>query len=142
MEVVGCRRGPATASDAALGVRVVAPAALPTELARADHVVLLLPGGEATAGFLDGEGLAAVKRGAWLYNFGRGTTIREADLLLALDEGILAGAGLDVTEIEPLPTDSKLWSHPGVFVMPHSSCVYDEYRALHVAELLSRWSES
>ena len=135
MEVVGCQRSPAGATCPETGARLCRPEHLPAELSRADQVVLLLPGGEQTNGFLDRELLRRLKPGAHLYNFGRGTTVREADLLWALDEGILAGVGLDVTEPEPLPAESSLWSRPEVFVMPHSSCVYDEYRALHVEEL-------
>ncbi len=135
VEVVGCQRSPGEDRDAETGARLCKPAALPEELARADHVVLLLPGGDETRGFLDRERLQSMKRGAYLYNFGRGTTVRESDVLWALEAGILGGAGLDVTEPEPLPASSPLWSHPQVLVLPHSSCVYQEYRALHVAEL-------
>lgn len=138
LEVVGCRRRFDAPHDPETGARLVRPEALEAELARADHVVLLLPGGEATAGFLDRACLGALKRGACVYNFGRGTTLREADLLWALDEGLVEGAGLDVTDPEPLPAESRLWTHPRVFVQPHSSCVYAEYRSLHVAEL-DRW---
>jgi phosphoglycerate dehydrogenase-like enzyme len=136
MQVVGCRRNPVSDCDPDLGIPLVRVDALPAELARADHVVLLMPGGEGSAGAFTREHLRAMKPGAHLYNFGRGTTLREVDLLEALDAGWLAGAGLDVTEREPLPGDSPLWTRPDVFVMPHSSCVYDEYRALHVAELI------
>lgn len=138
MDVVGCQRHPAAAVDEASGATLVRPDALPAELALADHVVLLLPGGEETQGFLDREKLGALKPGAHLYNFGRGSTVAEADMLWALDEGLLAGVGLDVTEPEPLPAESALWERPDVFVMPHSSCVYDEYRDLHV-EQLGEW---
>ena len=79
--------------------------------------------------------LAACKRGAFLYNFGRGTTVDESALIEALDSGALAGAALDVTQAEPLPEDSPLWGRGDVVITPHSSCVFEEYRALHVAEL-------
>jgi len=76
-----------------------------------------------------------MKPSAFLYNFGRGTTIGETDLLMALDSGLIAGAGLDVTEIEPLPEESQLWQHDKVVLMPHSACVFQEYQALHIQEL-------
>lgn len=136
--VTGCRRSGPHGPDSETGAEVIPPAGLPGALAEADHVVLVLPGGEETRGFMTRALLSAIKPGAYLYNFGRGNSIHEGDLLWALDEGLLAGAGLDVTEPEPLPDDSPLWSRKEVFVMPHSSCVFDEYRALHVAEL-SRW---
>jgi D-2-hydroxyacid dehydrogenase (NADP+) len=135
VEVVGCRRSGPHGSDRETGATVVPPSELPGALADADHVVLVLPGGEETRGFMSRERLGSLKRGAHLYNFGRGNSVHSDDLIWALDEGVLAGVGLDVTEPEPLPEDSPLWSRKEVFVMPHSSCVYDEYRALHVAEL-------
>jgi D-2-hydroxyacid dehydrogenase (NADP+) len=140
--VTGCRRSGPHGRDAETGATVIPPGELPEALASADHVVLVLPGGEETRGFMSRALLSNLKRGAHLYNFGRGNSIGGDDLLWALDQGLLAGAGLDVTEPEPLPEDSPLWTRKEVFVMPHSSCVFDEYRALHVAEL-SRWlSES
>lgn len=138
MNVVGCQRTHASGSDAESGARYCRPDDLPTELGRADHVVLLLPGGEETRGFLSRERLTHAKPGSYVYNFGRGTTSLEDDLLWAIEEGKIAGAGLDVTETEPLPAESRLWEHPKVFVQPHSSCVYDEYRPLHVEELVER----
>ncbi|MCP4007469.1 MAG: D-2-hydroxyacid dehydrogenase [bacterium] len=135
MSVSGVQRSHSAGIDPASGASYCGLDELDSQLARADHVVLLLPGGDATRGFMNRERLSKMRAGAFIYNFGRGTVLPEADLLEALNEGTLAGAGLDVTEIEPLPADSPLWSHPQVFVMPHSSCVYEEYRALHVEEL-------
>lgn len=138
MQVVGCQRRPVAEVDEASGARLCRPDALSAELALADHVILLLPGGEETRGFFDRERFRAMKPGAHLYNFGRGAAVAEADILWALEQGLLAGVGLDVTEPEPLPAESALWERPEVFVMPHSSCVYDEYQALHV-EQLGEW---
>lgn len=138
MTVAGCQRTRGSGTDPESGARYCRPSDLDAELARADHVVLLLPGGDETRGFLSRERLGQAKPGAYVYNFGRGTTSLEADLLWAIEEGRIAGAGLDVTEVEPLPKESRLWEHPKVFVQPHSSCVYDEYRPLHVEELVER----
>ncbi len=138
MSVAACQRSHLSGTDSESGARYCRPTDLPAEFARADHVVLLLPGGEETRGFLSRELLTHMKPGAYVYNFGRGTTSLEDDLLWALGEGKIAGVGLDVTEAEPLGADSKLWAHPQVFVHPHSSCVYDEYRPLHVEELVER----
>ncbi len=62
-----------------------------------------------------------MKRGACLYNVGRGSTIDEAALIAALHTRHLAGAGLDVFEHEPLPATNPLWRMPNVIVTPHRS---------------------
>ena len=138
MKVVGCQRAHAGGTDPDTGARYCRPGDLNVEIPRADHIVMLLPGGDETRGFLSKQLLGFAKPGSFVHNFGRGTTALTEDLLWALDQGKIAGVGLDVTEVEPLPAESPLWSHPKVFVQPHSSCVYDEYRPLHVQELVER----
>ena len=91
MTVVGCQRTHTGGVDPETGAHYCLPDDLDRELPLADHVLLLLPGGDATAGFLDAERLAKIKPGAVLTNFGRGTTVREADLLAALDHGPAGG---------------------------------------------------
>ena len=61
--------------------------------------------------------------GPILINAGRGGLQVEADILAALDSGRLKGASLDVFEREPLPADSRLWTHPAVYVSPHNASV-------------------
>ena len=138
MSVVGFQRTHAAGVDADTGASYCGPAGLLEALGQAHHVVLLLPGGEETRGFFSRDHLAAMREGSFLYNFGRGTTVVEEDILWGLDEGPLAAAGLDVTESEPLKAGARLWAHPHVFLQPHSSCVYDEYRPLHIEELVSQ----
>lgn len=88
-------------------------------LAEADWVVLLLPSTEKTRGIVNAELLGKLKKGVWLSNQGRGNLIVTADLLAALKSGQVGGAVLDVTDPEPLPADSPLWSQPNVIITPH-----------------------
>jgi phosphoglycerate dehydrogenase-like enzyme len=139
MEVVGVRRSAAGTASAGIA-RVVGIDALDSVLAVADHVAVSLPLTAATRGLFSTERLAAMKRGAYLYNVGRGATVDPAALLDALRSGRLAGAGLDVTEPEPLPAESALWAEPGVIVTAHSSGLtprsFERYQRLLLDNLL------
>lgn len=99
-------------------------------LGNTDILVVLLPLTAATEGMIDYDILASLRRdnalgGAFLVNAGRGRLQREADILRALDEGLLKEASLDVFETEPLDDASPLWSHPRVFVTPHAAATSD-----------------
>jgi phosphoglycerate dehydrogenase-like enzyme len=87
--------------------------------AKADFIVNALPITPETSGLFDSEFFAATKRGAYFINVGRGRSVVTADLLAALESGQLAGAGLDVTDPEPLPADHPLWQLPNVIITPH-----------------------
>lgn len=117
-------------------VRVIPFASLVEELPCADHVVFVLPGGAATDGIFTRDHFDAMKPGAYLYNLGRGNCYRETDLLSALQDGPLAGAGLDVFPEEPLPPESPLWGQPNVLITPHSSAISREYLDLFLQEWL------
>lgn len=99
--------------------RLYGPDELHALLAESDYVCLILPGTPETRGLIDDAALRAMKRSAYLINVGRGTHIVQAALLQALQEGRLAGAGLDVTDPEPLPTDHPLRHMPNVIITPH-----------------------
>ncbi len=103
-----------------------------------DHVVSLLPGDESTRGLIGREYFQAMKRSAVFYSLGRGLAIREIELVEALQEGEIAGAGLDVFEVEPLSVDSPLWLLPNVLVTPHTSACYSDYGRLFVEEMVSK----
>jgi phosphoglycerate dehydrogenase-like enzyme len=88
-------------------------------LSVSDIVILAAPLVPATRGMIDARAIARMKPGAILINMARGPLVVESALVEALRSGHLAGAGLDVTEIEPLPTDSPLWDLPNCIITPH-----------------------
>lgn len=90
-------------------------------VAGADAVIMALPGTPATRHMVNGEIIARMSSDAIVVNCGRGSTLDEAALASALQEGRLAGAVLDVAETEPLPADSPLWSMENVIITPHIS---------------------
>ncbi len=92
---------------------------LPRLLAASDIVILCVPLNSQTAGMIAARELSAMKPSAILINVARGPIVVEKDLVAALQSGHLAGAGLDVTEIEPLPVESPLWELPQVMISPH-----------------------
>ena len=104
------------------------PDGLKALLAKTDILVVLLPLTEETRGILSASLFARLKQGGRLggpalINAGRGGLQVEADILAALDSGLLKGASLDVFEREPLPADSRLWAHPSVYVSPHNAAI-------------------
>lgn len=90
-------------------------------LPQADYLVLALPNTPETKGILSAERIAKLKRGAFIVNVGRGAAICQEALIRALQEGKLAGAGLDVTDPEPLPADNPLWKMSNVIITSHTS---------------------
>jgi phosphoglycerate dehydrogenase-like enzyme len=126
MRVNGLRRR-ADASPPAGFHRVFAIADLHAALADADHVVVTLPNTLRSRGLFDAAAFAAMKPGAAIYNVGRGPVIDTAALIAALEAGHLAGAGLDVTDPEPLPADSALWDMENVLITAHTSGATPRY---------------
>lgn len=93
-------------------------------LPRADVVAVTLPGTPRTRGMLSRERIALMKEGAVLLNVGRGYVVDTEALCDALESGCLGGAGLDVTDPEPLPPGHRLWQLPTAVVTPHVSGGY------------------
>jgi len=85
----------------------------------ADFVVNTLPLTDKTNGLIDSRFFSALRPGAYYISVGRGKTTVTADLVAALIDGTLAGAGLDVTDPEPLPSDHPLWIAKNVVITPH-----------------------
>jgi phosphoglycerate dehydrogenase-like enzyme len=90
-------------------------------LALSDYVVVSLPLTPDTHHFLGRREFDAVKRGAYLVNVGRGPIIDQDAMIEALKDGRLCGAGLDVTDPEPLNPESELWDMENVILTPHCS---------------------
>jgi len=111
--------------------------------ARADVIVDALPLTSETKGVFDRTVFDAVKRGALFINVGRGGTVVTADLVAALQDGRIGGAGLDVTDPEPLPADHPLWRAPNVLITPHVAAATDlgeEPRWMIARENLRRYA--
>lgn len=119
MKVIGVD---ARRTDLVPGLAEIHPAAaLDAQLARADFVIMTIPHTPATEGLMDRTRLQHMKPSAFLINIGRGMTVRLDDLVAALEAGEIAGAALDVFEIEPLPADHPLWTAPNVLITPHTA---------------------
>lgn len=117
MQVVGLRRAPR--GDEPCETRSLED--LDVLLPELDYLVLALPLVPETTGLLDARRLALLPPRARVVNVGRGGLVEEAALVAALESGGLAGAALDVFEVEPLPETSPLWALPNVIVTPHSA---------------------
>ena len=140
MRVNGLRRR-ADAPPPAGFDQVFAIGDLHAALADADHVVVTLPNTPRSRGLFDAAAFAAMKPGAAIYNVGRGPVIDTAALIAALESGHLGGAGLDVTDPEPLPADSPLWDMENVLITAHTSGAtprYWERQADLIAENIRR----
>ena len=117
MRVIACRR---TAEPSALpGVEVVAD--LAALLPEADHLVIAAAATAQTRHLIDAKALALVKPGVHLVNIARGSIVDQDALEIALDDGRVACASLDVCEPEPLPEGHWLYRHPQVNLSPHIS---------------------
>lgn len=98
---------------------LIGPDQLDQRLAEADFVVTTVPHTPETEGMWDAARFAAMKSSAYFINIGRGMTTKLDDLVAALESGEIAGAGLDVFEIEPLPEQHPLWTLENVIITPH-----------------------
>lgn len=141
MHVTGVRSDP---GKSAPGVEhMIGPEALETALPGADFAVLTLPLTAETRGMFGAKAFAGMKSSAYLINIGRGGTVNEADLVQALQNGQIAGAGLDVFATEPLPAESALWALPNVIITSHYSGDtphYDERALAIFMDNLERYS--
>jgi phosphoglycerate dehydrogenase-like enzyme len=99
--------------------RLRPPAGLPALLAESDYVVIAAPHTPETTGLFGRDQFRLMKPSAYLINVGRGAIVELDALCEALRAGEIAGAALDVFEVEPLPADHPLWAFPNVILTPH-----------------------
>lgn len=92
----------------------------------ADYLSLHMPGIESLKGMINAQRLSAMKKTAYLINCARGMLVNEADLIEALETGMIAGAALDVTCREPLPADSILLQTKNLYITPHMAAITRE----------------
>ena len=92
-----------------------------------DYLVVLVPLDGETRGLVDEHIFSNMKRTAFLINVSRGGVVDENALMTAINNGEIAGAGLDVFEQEPLPVDSPLWSQSNLNLTPHLGGMVDNY---------------
>ena len=128
--VIGVRRHKGTKPD--FVDEVVTTEELDDVLPRADILAMSLPNTPQTHHILNAERFAKMKKGSYLLNVGRGTSVDQDALLAALQDGTLAGAAIDVTDPEPLPSDHPLWKAKNLLITPHCSGAY------HLQETLER----
>ncbi len=109
---------------------------LPRLLASSDFVVIAAPQTPETTGLFHAGTLAHLRPSSYLINIGRGAIVVLDDLVAALRAGRLAGAALDVFEIEPLPPDHPLWDFPNVIITPHTAGYAPVIAQRHLATLV------
>lgn len=124
-------------TEAPAGVEAVwKPNRLPELLVQSDFVVIAAPHTPQTEKMFGRAQFQRMKRTAYLINIGRGAIVDLTDLVAALEAGEIAGAGLDVFEVEPLPKEHPLWRMENVILTPHVAGVSPRIAERHLAVLL------
>ncbi|MHB1456249.1 MAG: D-2-hydroxyacid dehydrogenase [Armatimonadota bacterium] len=125
MKVVATRRHPERTSPFA--DRLLPSSELDTLLKQSDYIAVCAPLTNETRGLIGEAQFSLMKQNAVIINIARGAVIDQDAMIEALRMGRIAGAGLDVTTPEPLPSDSPLWSMPNVIISPHVSGLNPHY---------------
>jgi phosphoglycerate dehydrogenase-like enzyme len=124
------------ATEAPNGVMLLKPDQLDELLGMSDFVVIAAPHTPDTYRLFNRQCIRQMKKSAYLINVGRGVIVDLADLTGALQAGDIAGAGLDVFEIEPLPQDHPLWKMANVIITPHTAAASPRVAERHLQTLL------
>jgi len=119
LRVIGIKRDPSTGGEAADSVHGMTE--LKALLPEADFVVLACPLNKETEKIIDREALSRMKRSAYLVNVARGGCVDEPAMVRALQGRAIAGAAIDVTAEEPLPSASPLWNLGNALITPHTA---------------------
>ena len=109
---------------------------MPDLLEQSDFVVIAAPHTPETYKLFRASQFEQMQRTAYLINIGRGAIVDLADLTSALQSGEIAGAALDVFEIEPLPKDHPLWEMENVIITPHVAAASPRISERHLETLL------
>jgi phosphoglycerate dehydrogenase-like enzyme len=126
-----------TRTEPPLGVASLWPLVrLPELLAESDFVAIAAPHTPETEKLFRRAQFQQMRPSAYLINIGRGAIVDLADLAAALTAGEIAGAGLDVFETEPLPSDHPLWRMPNVIITPHVAGTSPRIAERHLGVLL------
>jgi glyoxylate/hydroxypyruvate reductase A len=127
------------------GIETFDAGALDVFLGKTDILVGLLPLTPETTGFYNLDLFSKLRQGGALgrpvfLNAGRGKSQVEADIVTAVERGVLGGASLDVFEVEPLPENSPLWALENVFITPHDAAASEENALFrHVETQIARF---
>ena len=122
MRVIGCKRNPSKKNVGKdFADQIVGMEEMDWVLAESDFLILALPSTGETKHLFNKERFKKMKKGSYLINVGRGNTIVESDLVAILEDGYLAGASLDVFDVEPLPHNHRFWEMDNVIVSPHNA---------------------
>ena len=133
MKIVAVKRDPLRGASSADKVYTLSQ--LSALLSESDYVVLAAPSTPETLRLIGERELRRMKPTAFLINVSRGTLVDTPALVRALEAGTIAGAGLDVTDPEPLPPEHPLWTMPNAIITPHLGGATDRYWSRQ-AELL------
>ena len=119
MRAIGIKRDPSKGGEAVDSVYGFSK--LKAILPQADFVALTCPLTKETEKVIDADAFSRMKKSAYLINAARGRCVDEAALIKALQDKKIAGAGIDVTVEEPLPSSSPLWDFSNVLITPHTA---------------------
>ncbi len=125
MRVVTLKRDPSRGTE--LADKSYSTDQLDEVLGEADYLVLAAPETPETRGMIGKTELQKMKPTACLINVARGTLVKTDALIHALENGVIAGAGLDVTDPEPLPHEHPLWAAPNVLITLHLAGTSDRF---------------